>query len=315
MLKKRLPIDRATVLDGQDAKDTMWYWPINRCPGYKLCLLGAIMMQLGCKIRPDFRQSLEDLHDKVGLSRNAQVQLRHALNVYVDGIPYDFRWKRRPIGLENDDFAADPIWGDISEVLVQAGEDSDPAMRLMSRQIFGPMLKCTFAGDTEHPQNACGNCGKKKAPNGSPCRPCSLCGQRRYCSRKCELAHRPKHQLICDDPDYRKMGNVWANSGDRVDADAAKKLSRVTELDNQTTDSDDEDGTSSAESASASDSAGSSDDDLDAMPACGNCGMEATFEKPLFVCKKCDSQHYCTKKCQKAHWPTHKKLCSTSTVI
>jgi hypothetical protein len=107
------------------------------------------------------------------------------------------------------------------------------------------------------------------------------------------------------------MGNVWANSGDRVDADAAKKLSRVTELDNQTTDSDDEDGTSSAESASA----GSSDDDLDAMPACGNCGMEATFEKPLFVCKKCDSQHYCTKKCQKAHWPTHKKLCSTSTVI
>ncbi|KAH0402414.1 riboflavin-specific deaminase, partial [Aureobasidium melanogenum] len=271
MLKKRLPIDRATVLDGQDAKDTMWYWPINRCPGYKLCLLGAIMMQLGCKIRPDFRQSLEDLHDKVGLSRNAQVQLRHALNVYVDGIPYDFRWKRRPIGLENDDFAADPIWGDISKVLVQAGEDSDPAMRLMSRQIFGPMLKCTFAGDTEHPQNACGNCGRKKAPNGSPCRPCSLCGQRRYCSRKCELAHRPKHQLICDDPDYRKMGNVWANSGDRVDADAAKKLSRVTELDNQTTESDDEDGTSSAESASASDSAGSSDDDLDAMPACGNC--------------------------------------------
>ncbi|KAH0230936.1 hypothetical protein KCV06_g6079, partial [Aureobasidium melanogenum] len=271
MLKKHLPIDRATVLDGQDAKDTMWYWPINRCPGNKLCLLGAIMTQLGCKIRPDFRQSLEDLHDKVGLSRNAQVQLRHALNVYVDGIPYDFRWKRRPIGLENDDSAADPIWGDISEVLVQAGEDSDPAMRLMSRQIFGPMLKCTFAGDTEHPQNACGNCGKKKAPNGSPCRPCSLCGQRRYCSRN-ELAHRPKHQLICDDPDYRKMGNVWANSRDRVDADAPKKLSRVTELDNQTTGSDDEDGTSSAESAPGSDSTGSSDDDdLDAMPACGNC--------------------------------------------
>ena len=141
-------------------------------------------MQLGCKLPSDLRQSIEDLYTKVGFSRNAQVQLRHALNVYVDGVPYNFRWKHRPTGLEGDDFAADPIWGDISEILINAGGESDPAMRMMSRQIFGPMMKCTVAGDNEYPQKNCGNCGRKKAKNGSPCRPCSLCGQRRYCSRK-----------------------------------------------------------------------------------------------------------------------------------
>ena len=150
-------------------------------------------MKLGCKLRPDFRQSIEELHTKVGFSRNAQVQLRHALNVYVDGTPHNFRWKHRPVGLEGDDFATETIWGDISEILFNPGEDCDPVMVVMMRQVLGPVLNCSFAGDNEYPQNACGNCGRKKAQNGSPCRPCSLCGQRRYCSRKwyaCSLSRR-----------------------------------------------------------------------------------------------------------------------------
>ncbi|KAK6003753.1 hypothetical protein QM012_009524 [Aureobasidium pullulans] len=109
LLKKRLPVDDATIFAGQDDKDSMWLYPPNRCPGYHLCLLGAAMMGLGCRIRPDFRQFLEELHTKVGFSRNAQVQLRHALNVYADGIPYNFRSKPRPIGFDNDDWGSDSI--------------------------------------------------------------------------------------------------------------------------------------------------------------------------------------------------------------
>lgn len=191
LLKRHLPVDDVTVLAGQDDKTTMWIWPPRRCPGYRLCLLGAAMMRLGCVIRPDFRQSLEELYTKVGFSRNAQVQLRHALNIYVDGTPYNFREKRRPIGLDQDDIIGNRIWGDISECMIDLGDDIEPGAKMISRMIFGPLLKCAAAGDNEHPQNTCGNCGKKKAADDSPCRPCSDCGQRLYCSRKWYDHHSP----------------------------------------------------------------------------------------------------------------------------
>jgi hypothetical protein len=184
LLEKRLPIHHTSVLANYNKTNTTWTWPPERCPGYHLCLLGAAMMRLGCVIRPDFRQSLEELYTKVGFSRNAQVQFRHALNIYVDGIPYNFRDKPRPIGLDQDDTPSNRLWGDISECLIDLGDDIEPGLKMISRMMFGPLLKCAAAGDNEHPQNACGNCGKKKAADGSPCRPCSDCGQRLYCSRK-----------------------------------------------------------------------------------------------------------------------------------
>lgn len=184
LLKRYLPVDGATVLADQDKKDTIWIWPPKRSLGYRLCLLGAAVMRLGCVVRSDFRQSLEELHVKVGFSHNAQVQLRHALNVYLDGTPCSLYDKPRPVGLDQDDFAGDGIWDDISESLFDMGGNPEPALRMATRLALGPMLKCAAAGDNEHPQNACGNCGKKKAVDGSPCRPCSDCGQRLYCSRK-----------------------------------------------------------------------------------------------------------------------------------
>ena len=183
MLEGRLPMDLTTEKTTQD-KDKMWVWPSNRCAGYRLCLLGAVMMQLGCRIRSDLRLSMEELHTIVGFSRNAQVQLRHALNVYVDGTPYNFRAKPQPIGTNSDDWTTNSVWGDIGESLTVTDDTTDPMVKMMMRQIFGPMLKCVAAGDNEHPHDACGHCGKKKREDGSPCQPCSQCRQRRYCSRK-----------------------------------------------------------------------------------------------------------------------------------
>jgi hypothetical protein len=78
----------------------------------------------------------------------------------------------------------DHIWGDIGESLIDLGDNPDPTVDMFSRLVLGPLLKCAAAGDNDHPQNACGNRGRKKAGDGSPCRPCSDCGQRLYCSRK-----------------------------------------------------------------------------------------------------------------------------------
>ncbi|KAG9626477.1 hypothetical protein KCU64_g18740, partial [Aureobasidium melanogenum] len=243
MLNKRLPIDYTTIFEGHDDKDTMWMWPPNRCPGYHLCLLGAIMMRLGCKI----------------------LQLRHALNVYVDGTPYDFRYKLRPVGLDQDDFATDSVWGDISECLFEVAESYDPMLKIAIRQALGPMLKCIAAHDNQHPHEACGNCGKKNADDGSPCRPCSHCGQRLYCSRKCELAHRPQHKLICDDPTYRRMGNPWvALQKTRKEKQAAL----LTDLNDLTVDSDGQNDMPSAKPASPASPSSTVGGDL---TTCGHC--------------------------------------------
>ncbi|KAK6003754.1 hypothetical protein QM012_009525 [Aureobasidium pullulans] len=177
-------------------------------------------------------------------------------------------------------------------------------------------MKCAVAGDNEKPQDACGNCGKKKAEDGSPCQPYSLCGHRRYCSRKCELAHRPQHKLVCNDRFYRVMGNSWAKAQSVVRAAGAQRSSSASEEGDQMKDEDRRINTSSTSTTSgpdsASASAANSNDGLDDIPACGNCGVEATFEKPPLLCRKCKKQHHCNKKCQKSHWPAHKRLCLAS---
>ncbi|KAH0258914.1 hypothetical protein KCU91_g15533, partial [Aureobasidium melanogenum] len=237
------------------------------------------------------------------LLSQCQVQLRHALNVYVDGTPYDFRYKLRPVGLDQDDFATDSVWGDISECLFEVAESYDPMLKIAIRQALGPMLKCIAAHDNQHPHEACGNCGKKNADDGSPCRPCSHCGQRLYCSRKCELAHRPQHKLICDDPTYRRMGNPWvALQKTRKEKQAAL----LTDLNDLTVDSDGQNDMPSAKPASPASPSSTVGGDL---TTCGHCGAKAASGKLPTSCRKCDRQHYCNKKCQKAHWPAYKKIC------
>ncbi|THW81921.1 hypothetical protein D6D18_08581 [Aureobasidium pullulans] len=262
MLEGRLPMGLSTENTTQD-KDKMWTWPPSRCAGYRLCLLGAVMMQLGCRLRSDLRLSMEELHTIVGFSRNAQVQLRHALNVYVDGTPYNFRAKPQPIGTNSDDWATNSVWGDIGESFIMTDVTTDPMLKMMMRQILGPMLN--------------------------------------------ELAHRPQHRLVCEDPFYRSSGNVWAQ---------AVRESNKTK-DSPANDTGDEDTSSTVRDrlltayTLTSPFAQSIHDDLDGLPICGNCGIEETKESSLSVCKKCSKQHYCSKKCQKAHWSSHKKLCQT----
>eukprot|EP01083_Nonionella_stella_P165670 551735_1 len=39
---------------------------------------------------------------------------------------------------------------------------------------------------------------------------------------------------------------------------------------------------------------------------CGHCQIR---NKRLLMCKRCHKMRYCSKKCQKRHWLTHRKVC------
>ena len=137
------------------------------------------------------------------------------------------------------------------------------------------------------------------------------------------------------------MGNLWARSRDAVDAANAQKELPGRNQDDlaMDEDNDSESGKYEAptipalaialgkaerarqrglpvlpgESTSASISSDCSSDEENSLLHCGNCGTEAALDRPHLLCKKCGEQHYCSKKCQKADWPKHKKRCLTST--
>jgi hypothetical protein len=179
-----------------------------------------------------------------------------------------------------------------------------------------------------------------------------------------ELAHRPKHQLICEDPDYRKVGNIWVKCGDTAGTNdplkrfkqsvaqvSAKRWAMVYAVSDKLFDSNGQDSATSKKSSAVSSTldceksgldnasknakpdrqlslpvrpgkstssstiSGSSNAGTNSLLDCGNCGTKATPDKALSLCRKCTKQHYCNKKCQKAHWHEHKKHCLASTSV
>ena len=59
-------------------------------PGYILVILGACAMSLGCALPTELREYMKMNFEKVGLMRDALVQVRKALKEYKDGEEYDF---------------------------------------------------------------------------------------------------------------------------------------------------------------------------------------------------------------------------------
>lgn len=44
---------------------------------------------------------------------------------------------------------------------------------------------------------------------------------------------------------------------------------------------------------------------------CGGCGADKTDnDSPLLKCVGCKEQEYCSRGCQKKHWPKHKTVCT-----
>jgi len=51
------------------------------------------------------------------------------------------------------------------------------------------------------------------------------------------------------------------------------------------------------------------EDKLKCVPVCGGCAKAIHDECRQFLCSGCLTQHYCSEKCHRAHWKTHKKVC------
>jgi hypothetical protein len=59
--------------------------------------------------------------------------------------------------------------------------------------------------------------------------------------------------------------------------------------------------TSAASSGSSADAAGAGEERHCACPGCPNCAVS--------MCDACKSVVYCSRACQKRHWPAHKAAC------
>lgn len=55
-------------------------------------------------------------------------------------------------------------------------------------------------------------------------------------------------------------------------------------------------------------SAESTNESIDSGKCCGYCNTFSPIEK-FRVCSRCKKIHYCSRECQKAHWPFHKRHC------
>ena len=130
-------------------------------------------------------------------------------------------------------------------------------------------------------------------------RHCSGCHQLCYCSKECQLAHWPDHKLACRSKD--------ALAEDRVD-ESRDMMNVMIELARR------ENGGKPISSAT---------EELLHFRVCGKCrkiedhdawrarleGREAPAEKRFGSCGRCSKVFYCSKKCQRSHWPDHRAEC------
>jgi hypothetical protein len=52
------------------------------------------------------------------------------------------------------------------------------------------------------------------------------------------------------------------------------------------------------------------DESKKSSKACGMCGVTKDDSVKLLMCSSCRGVLYCSRECQKAHWPTHKQTCA-----
>eukprot|EP00729_Bicosta_minor_P000561 gene561-17619_t len=129
---------------------------------------------------------------------------------------------------------------------------------------------------------------------------CSMCSKAGYCSEKCQRGDWKLHRVGCR-------------------AQSAKEEAKTDELAAKLSNGAAVAGTRAAASASAPNEAGAAateggsaaviraDPSLPELDTCAVCGTSSQFE-----CSSCGMVGYCSKKCQRSDWPTHKILCKAA---
>ncbi|KAK8198593.1 hypothetical protein M8818_006460 [Zalaria obscura] len=178
----------------QPAKASEWWGP----PAYRLVLLGALAMQLGCIISSEYKQYLTDNYRKVGLMRDSLVQMSEALASYVDGVPHDFHSKSL---IEVYDSGGPPEEDCIFPGMMNVpSPETGMGWANMLRGLAQDLMKKRASGDFDYADNLCGNCGAKEAKDGDGAlKKCGGCKKKLYCGVECQKVHWKKHKIICKD--------------------------------------------------------------------------------------------------------------------
>ncbi|CAK4034331.1 Hypothetical predicted protein [Lecanosticta acicola] len=146
-----------------------WYGP-----EYKLVILAACLMTLGCKLPADLKKLVGKLYPHVGLMAEGQQQMAKALTQYKEGDLWDFE----SLGLIDTANARDSSMGGGMNVMGVG-------------TLFGAPPKAK-----SYPDELCGTCGSG-ADEGHGLPVCAKCKKRKYCDKDCQRIHWGTHRKEC----------------------------------------------------------------------------------------------------------------------
>lgn len=178
-------------------------------PGYKLVLIGACAMMMGCTLKNEFIECLRNVFLKVGLMRDALKQVDTALNGphgFTNGEPY--YWG--PFGVhdkvkdpQNDRFNPNSMF--INVPAPGPGFFVKPDTSALENKIKARMEIIK----QEKPDDVCGGCGGTQGKEGQALLTCAKCKTRKYCTKECQKGHWATHKQLCAKlPGDRSNDNV-----------------------------------------------------------------------------------------------------------
>ncbi|KAK5738905.1 hypothetical protein LTR17_005631 [Elasticomyces elasticus] len=185
-------------LDKFFATSTKDWYP----PEYKVCLIGACAMSLGCTLSPLFKAQLKALYPTTLKMPEARSQMKRALygpDGYVDGVPYDM-----PLGLGKIPKRPEPgqgLGGIMSlNVQGQFGLFGAPPNKPEVMAELRQTMKAIREESEGLSSGVCGQCGASEE-EGKVLSKCAKCKIRAYCSREHQAAHWPVHKHFCKAPE------------------------------------------------------------------------------------------------------------------
>ncbi|KAK5698623.1 hypothetical protein LTR97_006269 [Elasticomyces elasticus] len=163
-------------------------------PEYKLCILGACAMTLGCTLTTVFKAQLGALYHDTLKMAEARSQMKRALygpDGFVDGVQYNL-----PMGTLTKP-TQQAYSGGLLNVQGQFGLFGSPANKPDVVAKMKRMMEAVREDSSGVVSSICVVCGKDEGEGGKMLQKCTACKRRGYCSREHQKAHWKVHKPFC----------------------------------------------------------------------------------------------------------------------